>query len=136
MYTLLDCIKYQCQDSYVLYIPIQYTPSVWYYLHTLFLVQTHTHDVSAPWVEPFGQLQLTYIQIYIYTNERNTDVFSYQSIKYRLKKGKFTRDTRLIQSTYHPFSQYFAGFVDTEGKLVDVNNITEFPKILQKYYQQ
>ena len=31
-------------------IYLQYTPSVWFYLHTL-LVQTHKHDVSAPWVK-------------------------------------------------------------------------------------
>ena len=46
MYTLLDCIKHKCRDSYVLYI-LQYTPSVWYYLHTLFWYR-HTHMTFPP----------------------------------------------------------------------------------------
>ena len=47
MYTLLGCIKHKCRDSYVLYIPTVHTFGLALLAHTL-LVQTHTHDVSAP----------------------------------------------------------------------------------------
>ena len=47
MYTLLDCIKYKCRDSYVLYIPTVHAFGSVLLTHTL-LVQTHTNDVSAP----------------------------------------------------------------------------------------
>ena len=52
MYTLLDCIKHKCRDSYVLYIPTDTVHAFGLVLltHTL-LVQTHTHDVSAPWCQ-------------------------------------------------------------------------------------
>ena len=50
MYTLLDCIKHKCRDSYVLYIPTVHAFGLILLTHTL-LVQTHTHDVSAPWTE-------------------------------------------------------------------------------------
>ena len=49
MYTLLDCIKHKCRDSYVLYITAVHPFSLVLLTHTL-LVQTHTHDVSAPCV--------------------------------------------------------------------------------------
>ena len=49
MYTLLDCIKHKCRDSYVLYILKVHAFGSVLLTHTL-LVQTHTHDVSAPWV--------------------------------------------------------------------------------------
>ena len=49
MYTLLDCIKHKCRDSYVLYIPTVNAFGLVLLTHTL-LVQTHTHDVSAPCV--------------------------------------------------------------------------------------
>ena len=48
MYTLLDC-KSTNAEILMNCIYLQYTPSVWYYLHTLFWYK-HTHDVSAPWV--------------------------------------------------------------------------------------
>ena len=54
MYTLLDCIKHKCRDSYVLYIPTVHAPSVWYYLHTLFWYR-HTHMTFLPPV-PFIEL--------------------------------------------------------------------------------
>ena len=47
MYTLLDCIEHKCRDSYVLYIPTVHAFGLVLLTHTL-LVQTHTHDVSAP----------------------------------------------------------------------------------------
>ena len=47
MYTLLDCIKHKCRDSYVLYIPTVHAIGLVLLTHTLF-VQTHTHDVSVP----------------------------------------------------------------------------------------
>ena len=49
MYTLLDCIKHKCRDSYVLYIPTVHPFGLVLLTHTL-LVKTHTHDVSAPWL--------------------------------------------------------------------------------------
>ena len=49
MYTLLDCIKHKCRDSYVLYIPRVHAFGFVLLTHTL-LVQTHTQDVSAPLV--------------------------------------------------------------------------------------
>ena len=45
---LLDCIKQKCRDSYVLYIPTVHAFGLVLLTHTL-LVQTLTHDVSAPW---------------------------------------------------------------------------------------
>ena len=51
MYTLLDCIKHKCRDSYVLYIPTVHAFGLVLLTHTL-LVQTHTHDVSAFAVDP------------------------------------------------------------------------------------
>ena len=48
MYTLLGCIKHKGRDSYVLYIPRVHPFGLVLLTHTL-LVQTHTHDVSAPW---------------------------------------------------------------------------------------
>ena len=54
MYTLLGCIKHKCRDSYVLYIPtVLHTFGLVLLTHTL-LVQTHTHDVSAPWFIGLG----------------------------------------------------------------------------------
>ena len=50
MYTLLGCIKHKCRDSYVLYKPTVHAFGLVLLTHTL-LVQTHTHDVSAPWAE-------------------------------------------------------------------------------------
>ena len=47
MYTLLDRIKHKSRDSYVLYIPTVHAFGLVLLTHTL-LVQTHTHDVSAP----------------------------------------------------------------------------------------
>ena len=44
---------YTYRDSYVLYIPTVHTIGSVNFTHTL-LVQTHTHDVSAPWVSLFG----------------------------------------------------------------------------------
>ena len=48
MYTLLGCTKHKCRDSYVLYILTVHAFGLVLLTHTL-LVQTHTHDVSAPW---------------------------------------------------------------------------------------
>ena len=47
MYTLLDCIKHKCQDSYVLNIPtVHMFGLVLLLTHTL-LVQTHTHPLPV-----------------------------------------------------------------------------------------
>ena len=48
MYTLLGFIKHKFRGSYVLYIPTVHAFGLVLLTHTL-LVQTHTHDVSAPW---------------------------------------------------------------------------------------
>ena len=53
MYTLLDCIKHKCRDFYVLYITTVLAFGLVLLTHTL-LVQTHTHDVSAPWTRVVG----------------------------------------------------------------------------------
>ena len=55
MYTLLDFIKHKCRDSYVLYIPTVHAFGLVLLTNTL-LVQTHTHDVSAPWKKKSGLL--------------------------------------------------------------------------------
>ena len=39
---------YKYRDSYVPYVPTVHTFGSVFLTHTL-LVQTHTHDVSAPW---------------------------------------------------------------------------------------
>ena len=67
MYTLLGCIKHKCRDSYVLYIPTVHAFSLVLLTHTL-LVQTHTHDVSAPWLlclankESSGDIFIIFLQ--------------------------------------------------------------------------
>ena len=43
MYTLLDCIKHKCQDSYVLNIPTVHAFGLVLLLTHTLLVQTHTH---------------------------------------------------------------------------------------------
>ena len=48
MYTLQDCIKHKCRDSYILYIPNAVHAFGLVLLTQILLVQTHTHDVSAP----------------------------------------------------------------------------------------
>ena len=57
MYTLLDCIKHKCRDSYVLYIPTVHTFGSVLLTHTL-LVQTHTHDMDKTFKGTVGNQTL------------------------------------------------------------------------------
>ena len=47
---------YKYRDSYVLYIPTVHTFGSVLLTHTL-LVQTHIHDVSAPWLSVYLSLE-------------------------------------------------------------------------------
>ena len=79
MYTLLDYIKHKCRDSYVLYIPTVHAFGLVLLTHTL-LVQTHTHDISAPcpclpwhWVFSIFHLKVLFdFQIYSSLQLQNT----------------------------------------------------------------
>ena len=62
---------YKNRDSYVLYIPIVHTFGSVNFTHTLF-VQTHTHDVSAPWAMPVDALAMTSVLCLLHRPLRET----------------------------------------------------------------